>query len=224
MKKGLCFMVLILSLLLTGCVDKKQIAELNAVIEAKASQVLSLEKEKVSLQQELDDQKSVLVKVEEEKQLLKDLLQSQQTEKDVLTQQVETLEGELNIQNEAALLVIQEKNTYYEKILALKATASLKTLVTAYKMPLEDNAAAHYGNCLYEATKREGATVLIALLEKSPFDVVDGVIGHFATALGKTADLNYKTQLMVDASSLNGTQSPTTLYFYARVLYFLNKG
>lgn len=223
MKRKLFFLVLILTILLTGCVDKKQIEDLHATIFEKDSQLAAMKMDVESLTKEMEDLKTVLSSREEEKQDLKKQLESQLDDHEELGKRVAALESELKIQNEAALLVIQEKNNYYDKILALKATASLKVLVSAYKMPLEGSSAAHYGSCLYEATKREGSAVLIALLEKSPFDVVDGVIGHFATALGKTADLNFKTQLMVEASGLNGTQSPTTLYFYARVLYFLNK-
>jgi len=222
-RKSAGIMLVCLALFLTGCMDKKEIENLNAQLAEQSLQNQSLQAENNTLKSEVESLKSIQEKSTIENLLLKDQLSAIALEKTELLSQVKALENELEIKNEAALLEIQVQNDYNAKILSLKKTASLKSLVSAYKGPIEGSAVAHYGSCLYEAAKREGSTAFIALINGGDFEFVDGIVGHFAQALAKTTDLNYKTQLMVEASALDGTQSPTTLYFYARVLYFLSR-
>lgn len=215
--------LLSLILLLSGCVNQKEMETLNLQLTEKQSQLTTLQSQKDSLNTEVETLKSDTLLLKNAQIKLEEQLKSSQEEKSQFEEKITVLEGELKIQNEAALLDIQAKQAYFDRISALKATQSLKSLVSAYKEPLAGKVAEHYGGCLLEATKREGVNVLISLLESGNFDFVDGVIGQFATALSKTSDLNYKTQLMVSASTLDGSQTPTTLYFYARVLYFLSR-
>lgn len=212
-----------LSLVLVGCVDKRQMDTLNSQLSEQSTQLLALKSENVILKSDFEAIEAQADRMASENLALAKQLKLIESEKTELSNRVEALENELEIKNEAALLEIQALNDYYAKILSLKKTASLKSLIQAYKGPLKGSSAEHFGSCLYEAAKREGSGAFIALIEDGDFDFVDGIVGYFSLALVKTSDINYKTQLMVEASALNGTQSPTTLYFYARVLYFLNK-
>lgn len=220
---GLLILIGISILLTSGCVDQKQIEGFQTQINLQLKQINDYEAVISNLTSQQKDYELTIQELNHDIQEQKEEMVQLQTEHTAFTEKIEALENELQLFNETALEAIQKKEDYQKKILSLKDTQALRVLTDAYEGSLEEQAASHYGQCLYIAVKREGVSELIQLLEKESFIKVDGVIGHFASALKSAEDLAFKSQLMIEAASIDSSQSPTTLYFYARVLYYLSR-
>lgn len=223
MRNPILYLLVIATLLISGCVDQRQIDDLQMQIENQKRQISADEVALSELKIKEQDYEQALQRLKEENASLTQQISTLLSENLAYEEQIHTLEMALQHYNETALDAIKRKADYQAKVLSLKETDFLKAMIDTYEDSLEEPAASHYGQCLYSAVKREGVIELVRLLEKENFHKVDGVIGHFATGLKSKEDLTFKTQLMMEAASIDSSQSPTTLYFYARVLYFLSR-
>lgn len=224
MKRSMMVLLLLsLSIFLFGCADPKQleaaqlqVSTLEASLLEQDGQIEALEKEKLTLEALRDRQIDDLNAMDDHLKVL-------QQKYDGVEALLLAAQEELEVFRDKSSLEIETLKKQNDAILALQMETGLQAIMSAYVPAMKGNVSDHYNTVLYQAVVSEGAQAFISLLEKRSFEEIDGITLHFATGLKAASNLAFKTQLMMDAQKMSAGQTPTTLYFYARVLYFLSR-